>query len=164
MRAQTYLGVIAGVDSVINGYDVLFQKMKPVSFKANLETTNHENDHHWCTHFYYFSLCNIWKEQLCRISRSEFYEWLFRPEKFSGLSRNGSLDTEQYLLYALFGRIYQNCCVHNTWFIWISSVGTFSYPPDNRLSWWEDKQKKKKQKKSEWNIDDDNCYLIVLRE
>ena len=47
-RAQTYLGVIAGVDSVINRYDVLFQKMKPVSFKANLKTTNHENDHYCC--------------------------------------------------------------------------------------------------------------------
>ena len=31
------------------------------------------------------------KDQLYRISRSEFYEWLFGPEKFSGLSRNGPL-------------------------------------------------------------------------
>jgi len=29
------------------------------------------------------------KDQLYRISRSEFYEWLFGPEKFSELSRNG---------------------------------------------------------------------------
>ena len=29
------------------------------------------------------------KDQLYRISRSEFYEWLFGPEKFSGLSWNG---------------------------------------------------------------------------
>ena len=28
------------------------------------------------------------KDQLYTISRSEFYEWLFGPEKFSGLSRN----------------------------------------------------------------------------
>ena len=26
--------------------------------------------------------------KLCRMSGSEFYEWLFGPEKFSGLSRN----------------------------------------------------------------------------
>ena len=32
------------------------------------------------------------KDQLYRISRSEFYEWLFGPEKFSGLSRNGPQD------------------------------------------------------------------------
>ena len=30
--------------------------------------------------------------QLYRISGSEFYEWLFGPEKFSGLSRNEVLD------------------------------------------------------------------------
>ena len=29
------------------------------------------------------------KGQLYRISGSEFYEWLFGPEKFAGLSRNG---------------------------------------------------------------------------
>ena len=46
-KAQTYLGVIARVDSVINWYDVLFQKMKPMSFIVNLKTTNHENDHFW---------------------------------------------------------------------------------------------------------------------
>ena len=31
------------------------------------------------------------KDQLHRISGSEFYEWLFGPEHFSGFSRNGSL-------------------------------------------------------------------------
>ena len=31
------------------------------------------------------------KDQLYRISRSEFYECLYGPEKFSGLSRNGPL-------------------------------------------------------------------------
>ena len=40
-------------------------------------------------YFYFSSLYNIWKDQLCRISRTYFYEWLFGPEKFSGLSRNG---------------------------------------------------------------------------
>ena len=33
----------------------------------------------------------IWKDQLYRISWSEFYEWFFWPEKFSGLSRNRPL-------------------------------------------------------------------------
>ena len=44
-----------------------------------------------CSYCYFYSLYNIWKDQLYRISRSEFYEWLFGPEKFSGLSRNGPL-------------------------------------------------------------------------
>lgn len=34
---------------------------------------------------------NTWKGQLYRISALEFYDWLFRPEKFSGRSRNGPL-------------------------------------------------------------------------
>ena len=33
----------------------------------------------------------MWKDKLHRISRLEFYEWLFGPEKLSGLSRNGPL-------------------------------------------------------------------------
>ena len=44
-----------------------------------------------CSYFYFCSLYNILKDQLYRISRSQFYEWLFGPEKFSGLSRNGPL-------------------------------------------------------------------------
>ena len=46
-----------------------------------------------CSYFYFYSLYNIWKDQLYRISRSYFYEWLFGSEKFSGLSRNGPLDS-----------------------------------------------------------------------
>jgi len=42
-----------------------------------------------CSYFCFSSLYNMWKDQLYRISRSYFYEWLFGPEKFSGLSRNG---------------------------------------------------------------------------
>ena len=42
-----------------------------------------------CHYLYFYSLYNMWKDQLYRISRSWFYEWLFGPEKFSGLSRNG---------------------------------------------------------------------------
>ena len=41
-----------------------------------------------CSYFYFYSLYNIWEDQLYRISRPEFDEWLFGPEKLSGLSRN----------------------------------------------------------------------------
>ena len=44
-----------------------------------------------CSSFTSYSLYNIWKGQLYRISGSQFYQWLFGPEKFSGLSRNGHL-------------------------------------------------------------------------
>ena len=43
------------------------------------------------SYFNFYSLNKIGKEQLYRISEFEFYEWLFGPEKFSGLSRNGPL-------------------------------------------------------------------------
>ena len=44
-----------------------------------------------CSYFYFYSLYNIWKDQLYTISRSQFYKWLFGPEKSSGLSRNARL-------------------------------------------------------------------------
>ena len=44
-----------------------------------------------CSYFYFYSLYDIWEDQLYRISRPEFYEWLFGPEKLSGLSGNGPL-------------------------------------------------------------------------
>ena len=40
-----------------------------------------------CSYCNFLSLYNISKDQLNRISGSEFYEWLFGPEKFSELSR-----------------------------------------------------------------------------
>ena len=40
--------------------------------------------------FNFYSFYNILKDQLYRIRRSEFYKWLFRSEKFTGLSRKGS--------------------------------------------------------------------------
>jgi len=43
------------------------------------------------SYFNFYSLYNIWTDQLYRLSRSEFHEWFFGPEKFSGLSRNGPL-------------------------------------------------------------------------
>ena len=42
-----------------------------------------------CIYFNFYSLYNIWKDRLHRISGSQFYEWLFGPGKFSGFSRNG---------------------------------------------------------------------------
>ena len=44
-----------------------------------------------CSYLNFYSLYNIRKDQLYRISESEFYEWLFGPEKLSGLSRSGPL-------------------------------------------------------------------------
>ena len=41
-----------------------------------------------CSYFNFYSLYNIWKDQLYRISGSVFYEWLFGPVKFPGLLRN----------------------------------------------------------------------------
>ena len=37
------------------------------------------------------------KCQLFRISGSRFLKWLFGPEKFTGLSRNGPLATSFYI-------------------------------------------------------------------
>ena len=41
-----------------------------------------------CSYFYFYSLYNIWEDQLYRMSRPELDEWLFGLEKLSGLSRN----------------------------------------------------------------------------
>ena len=38
---------------------------------------------------YFYSVLQHMKDKRYRINRSEFYVWLFGPEKFSGLSRNG---------------------------------------------------------------------------
>ena len=35
-----------------------------------------------CSYFNFYSLDNIWKDQLLRMSGSASYEWLFEPEKF----------------------------------------------------------------------------------
>ena len=44
-----------------------------------------------CGYFNFYSLYNIWIDQLYRTSGLEFYEWLLGSEKFSGISRNGPL-------------------------------------------------------------------------
>ena len=38
-----------------------------------------------CSYFNFYSLFFKWKDQLYRLSGSESYEWLFGPERFSGL-------------------------------------------------------------------------------
>ena len=35
------------------------------------------------------SLCNVWKDHLCRISGSEFYVWLFGSQKFRDVRETG---------------------------------------------------------------------------
>ena len=50
-----------------------------------------------CSYFYYYCLYNIRKDQLYRISGSEFYEWLFGLVKFPGLLRNARLDENKKL-------------------------------------------------------------------
>ena len=42
-----------------------------------------------CRYFLFLFLLQHMKDQLYRTSRSQFYEWLFGTEKFSGFSRNG---------------------------------------------------------------------------
>ena len=57
-------------------------------------------------YIHFYSLYNMWKDQLHRISRLEFYEWLFGPEKLSGLSRNGPLARISEAWLALTGVNY----------------------------------------------------------
>ena len=60
-----------------------------------------------CSHFNLYFLYNLSKDQLYRISGSEFYEWLFGPEKFSGLSRNEVLDrVSRWSLMSFFSYLH----------------------------------------------------------
>ena len=43
-----------------------------------------DSRHETLQFFQLFAFHNIWKDQPCGIGGSEFYEWLFEPEKFSG--------------------------------------------------------------------------------
>ena len=56
----------------------------------------------YCSYINFYSLYNIWKDQLYRMSGSDFSEWFFGPEKFSGLSRNRPLVTIAIMLNAHF--------------------------------------------------------------
>ena len=71
------------------------------------------------SYFYFYSLYNIWKDQLYRISRSEFYEWLFGPEKFSGLSRNGPQDCEWDFIWL----VGLPCIFKNNFAVFFRSAG-----------------------------------------
>ena len=68
--------------SRISGDIIFFVSLK----RRRLEARN------FSSYFNFYSLYNISKRQLYRISGLEFYEWLFGSEKFSGLSRNGLQD------------------------------------------------------------------------
>ena len=46
------------------------------------------------SHFSFCHLENMLKDRLSKTSGWHFYKWLFGPEKFSGLSRNGSLSPQ----------------------------------------------------------------------
>ena len=48
------------------------------------------------SYFHFYSLFNIWKDQLSRIRGSESYEWLFGPVKFSSLLRNARLHSRLF--------------------------------------------------------------------
>ena len=50
-----------------------------------------------CSYFNFYCLYNIRKDELYRISGSDFYEWLFGLVKFSGLLRNARLDENKKL-------------------------------------------------------------------
>ena len=61
----------------------------------------------FCNKFTLSYLVIIVKGQLFRISGSQFLKWLFGPEKFSGLSRNGPQDRNDHdfiILISSFSR------------------------------------------------------------
>ena len=61
------------------------------------------------------------KDQLYRISRSQFYEWLFGPEKFSGLSRNGPQERKQKMFGFYFLKKLWGCVGGRVGFHWVLS-------------------------------------------
>ena len=60
-------------------------------------------DTNYCSYFNFHPLYNISKDHLYRISGSEFYEWLFGAETFSGLSRNRPQVTRKKRKLASYG-------------------------------------------------------------
>ena len=80
-----------------------------------------------CIYFNFDSLNNTWKNQLYRISGSEYYKWLSGLERFSGISRNGPLllESEQYghVQLVLGGHFWQfSKCSH------FSNISSFFAP------------------------------------
>ena len=68
-----------------------------------------------CIYFNFYSLYNIWKDRLHRISGSQFYKWLFGPGKFSGLSRNGPQDLNLDILTQIKWSDYWANCGFPCW-------------------------------------------------
>ena len=64
-----------------------------------------------CSYFIFYSLYNVWKGQLHRVSGPEFYEWLYGTKKFSGLSRNGL----QRLWYNANNELFSTFCSEDPW-------------------------------------------------
>ena len=81
MKTVTMLGPVSRKSRNFSGAPLCISKTK-----ASRGTT-------LCPYIHLHSLYNMWKDQLYGISRLEFYEWLFEPEKLSGLWRNGPLIT-----------------------------------------------------------------------
>ena len=50
------------------------------------------------------------KGQYVRISGSQFLKWLFGPEKFTGLSRNGPQEDDQYFASS---KSLRSCAISN---------------------------------------------------
>jgi len=77
-----------------------------------------------CIYYKIYSFYNVWKDQLYRISGSDFYKWLFGPEKFLGLLKNGPLvlqtscsgTTEEYITSLSFRCLARRCmyeCIYH---------------------------------------------------
>ena len=76
----------------------------PETFRAhnslNIFKTKASRGKKLCSYCDLYSLYNMWKTtELYRISGSDLYAWLFGPETFSGLSRNGPRATKLFLSF-----------------------------------------------------------------
>ena len=67
------------------------------------------------SYFNFYSLYNIWKDHLYKVSGSECYEWLFGPVKFSGLLGNARLEWSKFFKNSHSNlkilRIFSSCFV-----------------------------------------------------
>ena len=86
MGPEAHLSKVPKLFGCISGYIILFVSSK----QRHLEARNFEV-------ISIFIPFKTWKDQLSRTSSSQIYKSLFGPEKFSGLSRNRSLESEEVL-------------------------------------------------------------------
>ena len=105
-----------------SGYIILFVSSK----RRRLEPRN------FAVILFCYSLYNIWKDQLHRISGSEFYEWLFGPEKFRDFRETGP---RSYLIERLCRRksaatklVSPQLCWSELWVFFISSNASLNIP------------------------------------